>query len=130
MTALKDHPRTEPEILIDEARRRTRERHRRGAALVAVAVLVAAGLYLVITHGSGQAAAGTASASATPGPVATPPADAIAFANAASDSLDARIEIDYVSATGGPVVALTDAWKHKTIASDRHGLQTDPRSRS
>jgi Tol biopolymer transport system component len=118
MTALKDHPRTEPEILIEEARRHTRARRRRGAALVAVAVLVAAGLYLVITHGSGQTAADSASASATPGSVATPPADAIAFAKATSDSLDARIEIDYVSAAGGPVVALTDAWKHKMIASD------------
>ncbi len=118
MTALKDHPRTEPEILIEEARRRTRERRRRGAALVAVAVLVAAGLYLVMTHGSGQTAAGTASASATRGSVAPPAADAIVFARATSDSLDARIEIAYVSATGGPVVALTDAWKHKMIASD------------
>jgi Tol biopolymer transport system component len=118
MTALKDHPRTEPEILIEAARRRTRERRRRGAALVAVAVLVAAGLYLVITHGSGQTAAVIASASATPGSVATPPADAIAFAKATSDSLDARIEIAYVPATGGPVVALTDARKHKMIASD------------
>jgi hypothetical protein len=35
MTALKDCPRTEPEILIEEARQRTRERRRRGAALVA-----------------------------------------------------------------------------------------------
>ena len=118
MTALKDHPRTEPEILIEEARRRTRERRRRGAALVAVAVLVAAGLYLVMTHGSGQTAAGTASASATRGSVAPPAADAIVFARATSESLDARIEIAYVSATGGPVVALTDAWKHKMIASD------------
>jgi dipeptidyl aminopeptidase/acylaminoacyl peptidase len=118
MTALKDHPLTEPEILIEEARRRSRERRRRGATLAAVVVLVAAGLYLVITRGSGQTSAGTASASATPGSVPAPPADAIAFAKATSDSLDARIEIAYVPATGGPVIALTDAWKHKMITSD------------
>jgi dipeptidyl aminopeptidase/acylaminoacyl peptidase len=118
MTALKDHPRTDPEILIEEARQRTRRRRRRGAGLVAVAALVAAGLCLLITHRAGETGADAASASATPGFIASPPADAIAFAKATSDSVNTRIEIAYVPATGGPVVALTDAWKHKMIASD------------
>lgn len=118
MTALRDPPRTEPEILIEEARRRAHRRRRRGAALVAIAVVVAAGLLVFLTRAGGHTGADTASASATPRAAAPPPADAVAFAKAASDGLNARIEIAYVSASGGPVIALTDAWKHKMIASD------------
>jgi Tol biopolymer transport system component len=116
VTALRDHPQTEPDVLIEEARQRARRRRRRGAALV-VAGVVAAGLVVLLTHAPAHSRAGSVSASATPGALAAPPANAIAFAKARSDGLNARIEIAYVPASGGPVVALTDAWKHKMIAS-------------
>ena len=48
----------------------------------------------------------------------TPPAGAIVFANAASDSLDARIEIAYVRARGGVVVALTRGDKDGMVAAE------------
>jgi len=47
-----------------------------------------------------------------------PPAHAIVFAEAASDSLDARSEIAYVSARGGAVVLLTNASKHGMMAAE------------
>jgi Tol biopolymer transport system component len=118
VTALKHHPGAEPEILIEEARRRTRERRRRGAALVTVAMLVAAGSYLLITRATGHVGVDAASPLPAPGSAAPPPTDAIVFAKATSDGLNARIEIAYVSATGGPVVALTDASKHNMIAAE------------
>jgi len=47
-----------------------------------------------------------------------PPADSIVFDEAASDSLDARIEIAYVPAGGGPVVSLTTALKGGMVAAE------------
>ena len=47
-----------------------------------------------------------------------PPAHAIVFAEAASESLDARIEIAYVRVRGGAVVLLTDASDHGMVAAE------------
>jgi hypothetical protein len=117
MIALTDRPRTEPEILIEEARQRARDRRRRGAALLVVAMLVAAGVWVLITRAGGRVRADAGSPLARLGGAVSPPADAIVFSMAKTDGLDARIEIAYVPATGGPVVALTDA-KEKMIASE------------
>jgi Tol biopolymer transport system component len=48
----------------------------------------------------------------------SPPADAIVFARAASDGLDARIEIAYVPAGGGAVVSLTTAGTDGMVAAE------------
>jgi Tol biopolymer transport system component len=116
VTALKERPQLEPEVLIDEARCRQRKRHRAYAVvLIAVAAVV---LYLLISNAASDAGPNAASAPPAAGSGSAPPSNAIAFAKATSDGLNARIEIAYVAASGGPVVELTDAWKHKMIASD------------
>lgn len=62
-------------------------------------------------------AAPTASALERSAPSA-PPKDAVVFADAASDSLDARSEVAYVPAHGGPLVTLTDASMRRTVAAE------------
>ena len=52
------------------------------------------------------------------GSAPTPPADAIVFDRAASDSLDARIEIAYVPAGGGAVVSLATTGKDGMVAAE------------
>ncbi len=58
------------------------------------------------------------SSSPTPPTRRMTPADAIVFDKASSDSLDARIEIAYVSARGGAVVSLTAASKAGMVAAE------------
>ena len=53
-----------------------------------------------------------------PKAVQNPPPDAIVFDNAASDSLDAQIEIAYVPARGGAVISLTTSWKDGMVAAE------------
>jgi Tol biopolymer transport system component len=48
----------------------------------------------------------------------SPPTDAIVFDSAASDSLDARLEIAYVPSRGGAVIALTRAGKRRMVAAE------------
>lgn len=116
MTALRERPQLEPEVLIDEARSRQRKRHR--AYAVVLMAVIAGVLYLLISNAASNAGPNATSASRAAGSDLAPPSNAIAFAKATSDGLNARIEIAYVAASGGPVVALTDAWKHKMIASE------------
>jgi Tol biopolymer transport system component len=116
MTALKERPQLDPEVLIEEARCRQRKRHRAYAVvLIAMAAVV---LYLLISKAASDPGPNVASASPAAGSRLTPPPNAIAFAKATTDGLNARIEIAYVAASGGPVVDLTDAWKHKMITSN------------
>lgn len=58
------------------------------------------------------------SSSPTPPTRVAPPAHAIVFDEAANDSLDARIEIAYVPARGGPVVSLTTVGKDGMVAAE------------
>ncbi len=82
-------------------------------------VLSAATVVAVIVLALGSLSrSASSSSSPTPSTRLTPPADAIVFDKAASDSLDARIEIAYVPARGGAVVSLTTAWKAGRVAAE------------
>lgn len=79
-------------------------------AAAVITVLIVGAAFALIASSLGR----SPSPSATP----SPPADAIVFAKATSDGLDARIEIAYVSASGGPVVSLTKASRHRMVAAE------------
>lgn len=110
MTALKDPPRTEPEVLIDEARRRQRNRHRVYA--VVLGALATAALYLLVSGAVGRPGTDAAPASAAHGAAVAPPSDAIAFEQSfGTDPRTLRTQLASVPASGGRVVALTHAPK-------------------
>lgn len=67
---------------------------------------------------SSQGRSSSPSTSPTRSTRLAPPAHAIVFDQAASDSLDARIELAYVPARGGAVVSLTKASKHGMVAAE------------
>jgi TolB protein len=108
------------EALIEEARRR--QRRRRGGIAIVLVLVAAAVLFVVGGNGgshSPRSRANQAVASERKtGSVARPPSNAIVFAKATSDGLDARIEIAYVPASGGAVVALTKASRHGMVAAE------------
>ncbi len=109
--------RDELEALIEEARQRTRRRRRRYAAALALGVLVAVALYALAARGAHDPTGRQSRSSIAATPPA-PPAPAIVFDKAASDSLDARIAIAYVPARGGAVVSLPTTRKAGTVASE------------
>jgi Tol biopolymer transport system component len=110
----------ELEALIREARRR--QRRRRGT-VAAILALVGAALLVVLGGGgrshSPRSRGNRAAASARKvGSTAAPPSDAIVFARATSDGVDAHIEIADVPASGGAVVPLTSVAKHGMVAAE------------
>lgn len=92
------------------------------ASSVIVTVGIAALAIVLLGHQQTTASPPSASGPTRPahqsGSAAAPPANAIVFANATSDGLDARIEIAYVPASGGAVVTLTDAAKQRMVAAE------------
>ncbi len=84
-----------------------------GVAVLAIALL---GHSRMAAHS--RAAQQRGASSVHPTRSSAPPADAIMFDKATSDSLDARIEIAYVPAAGGAVVSLTAAGKDGMVASE------------
>jgi TolB protein len=88
--------------------------------LVAVFALIIAGvgIALAVKALGRSSSPSSLPPSPTPSQPPTPPANTIVFANAASDSLDARIEVGYVSASGGDVVSLTTAGKDGMAAAE------------
>jgi Tol biopolymer transport system component len=101
--------------LIAEAKRRMRWR-RLLLAVVVLGIAAAAMAAAAFTLQSGS----RSPASVPPVARSAPPADAIVFASAASDSLDARSEIAYVPATGGTVISLLGAPKKTMAAAEPH----------
>ena len=113
-------PEREAQALIEEARRR--QRRRRGSIAV-VLVLIAAALFVVVggsggSHSHRSRGDQAATSARNTGPIPTPPSNAIVFAKATSDGLDARIEIAYVSGRDGAVVSLAKASKHGMVAAE------------
>jgi Tol biopolymer transport system component len=80
------------------------------AVVAIVAALIAVAAIALVARSRGR----PTSQSSAP----TPPADAIVFDKAVSDSLDAPIEIARVPAGGGAVVSLTTASKHGMVAAE------------
>ncbi len=84
-----------------------------------IATRVVVGITALLVAGAGIALAVISlGRSSSPSASPTPPPDAIVFEKAASDSLDAPIEIAYVSARGGAVVPLTVALKAGMVAAE------------
>lgn len=81
-----------------------------------VAFLIAAAGIAWAVGSAGRSA--SRSAARTSSTRLAPPAAAIIFDTASSDSVDARIEIAYVRAGGGAVVPLTSAWKSGMVAAE------------
>ncbi|MGH3262828.1 MAG: TolB family protein [Trebonia sp.] len=108
----------EAEAVIEEARRRQRRRH---GTIAAILALVAAATFVVLgggaeSHGPRGSEAADSARPTSSGP--PPPGNAIVFAKATSDGLDARIEIAYVPASGGAIVSLTEASTHGMVAAE------------
>lgn len=82
--------------------------------LVGIVVLLITGATITLAVSS----LGRSASSPTAPTRLTPSAHAIVFYKAASDGLDARIEIAYVSARGGAVVPMTTAWKARMVAAE------------
>lgn len=88
-----------------------------GRSPIAIRVLI--GVVALLITGAGIAlAVRSLGRSSSPSSSPTPPADAIVFDQASSDSLGARIEIAYVPAGGGDVVAVTTAGKAGMVAAE------------
>lgn len=126
MTALRDHPRTEPEVLIEEARRRGRRRHR-GLFGAVLAAALAAGIFGVI---SGQGP--PASSRADPGSAdraGYPSVDTKAFkgdGDLAFVSLGALFVLDGSTGRVRQVPPLTGATSDPQFSPDRRWLAFEP----
>jgi Tol biopolymer transport system component len=108
-----------PTALPPVVQRRVRRRQAVIGALVLGSVtLIGIGAVRAVLPGSPIPTSVPPVVTSSPSPSALePPADAVVFAQADSDSTDAQIEIAYVPASGGEVQALTRAWGEGAVAA-------------